>query len=188
MKRIDLSGKIKERITIISFSHSHVQPSGQKRAMWNAMCSCGKMFKISTSTFSNPKAKSCGCYMDDRRKMGMIKRTPDSEIKQFLTHYKASSKVRNKIFNLSFDEFKKIILQNCFFCNELPQNKYTKVGKLRKIKYNGIDRFDNSLGYIKSNCVPCCGLCNRMKGESSIEEFKNKISNIYTHYVSIVKK
>jgi hypothetical protein len=37
--------------------------------------------------------------------------------------------------------------------------------------YNGLDRVDNTKGYIISNIVSCCGQCNRAKGILSQEEF-----------------
>lgn len=53
-------------------------------------------------------------------------------------------------------------------------------GAIPSFVYNGIDRVDNSVGYVLSNCVPCCSTCNRMKGTMSSEEFKEKIKLIYS--------
>ena len=33
------------------------------------------------------------------------------------------------------------------------------------IRRNGIDRIDSSIGYDLSNCVPCCSICNKSKGQ-----------------------
>ena len=38
--------------------------------------------------------------------------------------------------------------------------------------YNGIDRVDNIKGYDLDNCVTCCSLCNWMKRDLTIKEFK----------------
>jgi uncharacterized protein YuzB (UPF0349 family) len=35
----------------------------------------------------------------------------------------------------------------------------------------GIDRWDNSIGYEEFNCLPCCGVCNRMKSARVASEF-----------------
>ncbi len=45
-------------------------------------------------------------------------------------------------------------------------------------QYNGIDRVDNSKGYILSNCKPCCGHCNYIKGPIPIGVVKHHISRI----------
>ena len=45
-------------------------------------------------------------------------------------------------------------------------------------KSNGIDRIDNNIHYIESNCVSCCYTCNHMKGTLSHDDFINHIRNI----------
>ncbi len=188
MRRFDLKGIKKGRLTVVSFSKIHIQPSGQKRAIWNVICECGKYKEISASCLLHSKVVSCGCYINELRKKGMRKRDKDSDIRQFITHYKASAKVRSKVYDLTFGQFKELVTSNCYFCNEIPQNRYTKIGNLRKVRYNGIDRLNNDIGYIHNNCVPCCGLCNRMKGESSEKEFIKKITEIYKKHVKKIKK
>ena len=37
--------------------------------------------------------------------------------------------------------------------------------------YSGLDRVDNSIGYILENVVPCCVTCNSMKMAMSYNEF-----------------
>lgn len=48
---------------------------------------------------------------------------------------------------------------------------------------NGIDRVDNSLGYIEGNMVPCCRKCNAMKGSLGAAEFQEWIGKIVAHSV-----
>jgi hypothetical protein len=50
-----------------------------------------------------------------------------------------------------------------------------------KFTYNGIDRIDNSQGYIIDNVVPCCTKCNIAKGRQSIQEFKEWIYRAYAY-------
>ena len=59
---------------------------------------------------------------------------------------------------ISETEFNLIAETECHYCG--------KAGP------NGIDRFDNLKGYIKSNCVPCCKHCNYVKGDLSITDFE----------------
>jgi hypothetical protein len=44
--------------------------------------------------------------------------------------------------------------------------------------YNGVDRIDNSIGYTKENCVPCCTICNWAKSNRGVDEFKDYIEGI----------
>lgn len=70
--------------------------------------------------------------------------------------YKTSAKLRNLKFNLTLKEFKELIEQPCYYCKDA-----------KKI---GIDRGDNNKGYILSNCVPCCAMCNKTKNNLYTKE------------------
>jgi len=49
--------------------------------------------------------------------------------------------------------------------------------------YNGIDRVDNSLGYVKENCKSCCFRCNKIKRDMSLEEFEQFLIKAYENVV-----
>lgn len=36
---------------------------------------------------------------------------------------------------------------------------------------SGVDRFDNSKGYVSGNCIPCCWTCNRAKSSMEKQAF-----------------
>lgn len=79
---------------------------------------------------------------------------------------KSSAKNENKYFDLSLSDF--IILSKidkCHYClSDRKIEPYCyKNGKYISAYY-GLDRADNSLGYTKENCVPCCTKCNIAKG------------------------
>lgn len=99
--------------------------------------------------------------------------------------YKKGSKQRKLEFDLSKDFFFSKVFQNCFYCNKEPSNIlfYSK-GSDRKIKYNGLDRVDNTKGYIESNIVPCCFQCNKAKQTLSTQDFSKWISDVYDNFVA----
>jgi len=70
--------------------------------------------------------------------------------------YRANAKSRGFIFNIGLEEFLKIINDNCIYCGG---------------KGYGVDRVDNSVGYLLNNCVSCCSRCNKMKSNNTTEEF-----------------
>ena len=84
--------------------------------------------------------------------------------------YKTNAKNRNYEFKLSLFDFASIIIQSCYYCDK-------KDGI-----YNGIDRINNSKGYIKDNCVPCCKACNFMKKAQTKEKFITKCIQIANHF------
>jgi hypothetical protein len=47
---------------------------------------------------------------------------------------------------------------------------------------NGVDRIDSSIGYLPENVVPCCGLCNWMKGDQTQAEFFKRVAEIYKRH------
>lgn len=103
------------------------------------------------------------------------------------TRYKTGAKTRNLEFSLTFEQYKEIAIQNCFYCGIAPikYNVYdtgggTAVKSARTthesygvatIHINGIDRKDNDKGYVVGNVVPCCRVCNRAKLDNSYQEF-----------------
>jgi hypothetical protein len=74
--------------------------------------------------------------------------------------------------------------KNCTYCGSRPVTESYSMSKFRNkelslYKYNGLDRINNKLGYEKNNIVPCCAMCNRMKLDHKVEEFKKHINKIY---------
>jgi len=99
--------------------------------------------------------------------------------KKVFSSYVTNAKSRRLSFELSFDEVISLCSQNCHYCGDKPSNLSHGTDILGKFKYNGIDRIDNSKGYIKGNIVTCCKSCNWMKQDMTFDEFKNKINRIF---------
>lgn len=101
-----------------------------------------------------------------------------------LATYKDGAKSRNIEWNLSNDDFVKLVTSNCIYCGAAPniRDKYSKYYKIN-IPVTGIDRINSSKGYTVDNCVPCCSMCNKMKLNYTTDQFINKIKSIYFHYV-----
>lgn len=86
--------------------------------------------------------------------------------KYFFNQYKSSAKFRKLTFNLTLEQFSKIIKEPCFYCGSIPELK------------NGIDRKLNDVGYELYNCVSCCKRCNFMKHTENSIEFIQKCHDI----------
>lgn len=72
-------------------------------------------------------------------------------------------------FRLGKGDFIRLIQRSCYYCGASPATE-RKVGT-RSFTYSGIERIDNSKGYIRSNMVPCCGNCNRAKSTMTRSEY-----------------
>lgn len=98
--------------------------------------------------------------------------------KQF-SNYKASARSDNREFELSFEEFWELILNDCKYCGDAPSRAYVKQGIVNKV--NGVDRIDSSRGYTADNTVSCCTICNMMKRDLPIDIFEQQVSKIYVN-------
>jgi len=79
-----------------------------------------------------------------------------------------TAKHKNKEWSISYDDFLIIVAKSCVYCGE-------------NIEIRGMDRINNNLGYTLENIASCCSLCNYLKRDLSVEEFKNHIRKIYIH-------
>jgi hypothetical protein len=84
--------------------------------------------------------------------------------------YKISAETKQLEFNLTKGDFIEIVENECYYC-----------GIVQEKGFNGIDRLNSSEGYINSNCVSCCEMCNFMKGCLGPTIFINRIEHILTH-------
>lgn len=104
-----------------------------------------------------------------QREYDRKKRAKGLTLKRRLYQYKLNAQIAGKEFNLSEEDFEKLTQLPCNYCGDTPE------------KYNGVDRVDSAKGYFTENCVPCCATCNRMKMDSSVDDFKAKCIQIVEH-------
>lgn len=163
-------------LTILSFSHY----DKHHRKHFLCKCDCGNEKTIQISLLKSGNTKSCGCYAKSVR--GILSRLPDNAgvINHLILQYKRHAKNRNIDFNLSFEQFKNIISQNCEYCGSPPSNnKITK--NCSGFLYSGIDRVNSNIGYNVSNCVPSCKTCNLAKRDLTKEDFLSWISRVFIY-------
>lgn len=129
-------------------STTDLQCSHCSKSYQSYMTAHGKPSKLCPSCRENQKKA------DEKRKDRV--RNYQAEGKRNLegqwTLFLKKSVERKLEAGLQKDEFLQMIQSPCFYC------KYTNADEV-----NGIDRIDNSKGYIKENCVSACKICNRIK-------------------------
>lgn len=102
-----------------------------------------------------------------------------SGLNKLYSTYKTQAKKCNRVFELELDHFAKLTSGVCFYCGSNPlsvvkcSSYYKKKSSWGNYIYNGIDRKNNEIGYIKSNCVTCCWRCNRTFG--SLYSYEEKL-------------
>ena len=80
--------------------------------------------------------------------------------------------IRGLLFTLSESDFENLIIQPCYYC-----------GFQSASRLNGIDRVDNNKGYIITNCISCCKMCNVIKNTQHPIEFLDKVASICNYYL-----
>jgi len=85
------------------------------------------------------------------------------------SEYKRNAEARGYCFEISIEEFNAIILENCYICGKKNHENHT----------NGVDRFDNEVGYTIDNVNACCGECNFMKKDTEYDLFMDQLHKIY---------
>lgn len=85
--------------------------------------------------------------------------------------YKRNARRRNIQFKLSIKEFANIMLnKRCFYCGVFPVPA--------RHFYHGLDRVNNKVCYVAGNVVPCCSVCNYMKGSLTLDEFLGRCEQV----------
>lgn len=140
---------------------------------WKAKCDCGVSFITRANHLY--RRKSCGC-LGSANQFRTKSNPLDVLVKLKYTRYQYKAKKRSIIWDLSLNCFKELLYKNCFYCNAIPSMEATYRGLTHK--FNGIDRIKSNEGYTTSNSVSCCWLCNRAKGNLSLDQFLNWVENL----------
>ena len=162
--------------------------NNRKDHYYLAACDCGnKDVEVGRHSITSGLRKSCGCLRTDS--IERLKNFNGSHTKvgykakhinKLYAQYRRSAKNREYIFDLSKEEFSKLIEKPCYYCGSLPVNIHHDIN-YDTFLFNGIDRIDNNIGYTTSNVVTCCKWCNRAKSTRTINEFYGWINTVYAH-------
>ena len=79
---------------------------------------------------------------------------PESRFNRALVN----SKSRGIVWGLKKEEYLNLIKNNCSYCDN-------NLGSVQSSTGIGLDRINNdkNIGYVVSNVVPCCSICNKIK-------------------------
>ncbi len=177
----NLIGRVFGKLTVLNRDFDQI---GKKRGTyWICQCECGKICSTSRHSMVNHGAKSCGCL---QKEVAISRAIPNagSDKKSWLNKYKRRCQKKGTEFSLTDKQFYDICSMNCYYCDALPSPRscgYKTKKDVGEYRANGIDRVDPNVGYIETNCVPCCTICNFMKTNKSQKDFINKILEIADH-------
>lgn len=159
-------------------------------AYWECQCDCGNIVIVSARSLRSGNTKSCGCLRSELLSK-MAKRVNriefgKSAFNRIYYDYKRTAGRRNISFDLSMEDFRKLVEQNCHYCGIEPIRTIKMLSQNGDFVCNGIDRVDNSKGYIKGNVVSCCKECNQSKNNKSVQEFFDWAERLYNHSIKSI--
>lgn len=76
---------------------------------------------------------------------------------------RSAAKARSKPFELTEVEYLELVNKPCHYCQDQLKKEVSNQGV-------GLDRLDNSQGYISGNVVQCCRTCNTIRGDNLTPE------------------
>ena len=144
---------------------------------WLCRCVCGTERSIQIGALRGGHTKSCGCH------------NTTSEERVFYamrTNYIAGAENRGLSWTISDEEAIRILFSPCYYCGKIPTrtlNGYSISKRHKNTPVGGIDRIDNTKGYLPGNVRPCCRACNIAKHTMFSEEFKTWVTDVYHHFV-----
>ena len=152
---------------------------------WICRCICGKERPVFGQSLRNRTSTGCGCTK--WKTQGEAMKKPDAAFLHIMSRYRASAKEHSRIWELTEFQASVLFTSNCHYCGEPPRREHmVRLGQT--FTYNGIDRVDSTKGYVFENCVPCCTTCNRMKLDSSKDDFLQQCARIVRRHNLLVKE
>jgi len=171
-------------LTVIGLSDDNDKNITNRCSQWKCKCECGTILIVPSNQLNSGRTKSCGCA---KSKWISAKNSLPIKLvaeKQLFGSYKKSAKDRQLIWDLTKEDFVSFLYNECFYCGSPPIGTITKykVNNTDIHYFNGIDRINNNIGYVKDNCVTCCKFCNHAKNNMTQEFFINLAKKIASKF------
>jgi hypothetical protein len=172
----NLIGSRSGNLVVIKKLHKNTS----REQYWLCQCDCGNTKEALGKNIQRKSTTHCGCLTAENIGKGHRLENNLAGWNKLFDGYKRNASSKNLEFTLNKEEFLLFCKDKCFYCGDEPKRQLKLHNSTNEIYFNGIDRKDNTLGYILNNCVTCCTLCNYMKREMNYEDFiihMTKISN-----------
>lgn len=189
---VDLVGKRFDGLVVIAATDQHVA----RAAVWLCRCDCGNEVKKSGTSLraivTGSARGHCGCKGSGRTRsstrrlgVGSLVTLPrkgnwEAAMHHLFGSYQRAAEKRGYGWKLTKQEFYDLTQKPCTYCGSSPQQEHNP-GNSAPFVYNGIDRIDNTQGYVRENCCPCCGVCNQMKLDMELSAFREHLSRMTRH-------
>ncbi len=152
-------------------------------ATWNCRCDCGKLCVVKSNYLQKGSTKSCGCGRSGPGSRPWYRSPvpPGQNARRLIqSRYRVAARIRGVVWELTEAEFDTLTQQPCIYCGA-PPSKVCQPTRNGSFTWNGLDRFDNTLGYTSDNTVTCCATCNHAKRDMTFEQFITWVERVAAH-------
>ena len=170
----DEAGNRYGRLVVIRRSEDDDKPG----ARWACRCDCGKETFARGANLRRGSKLSCGCLSADTARTRMSLPRGEAMIRNTLRFMKRNASKRGYSWEITDEQALDYMSEECFYCGAPPSNVSRTQWCNGEFTYSGLDRVDNTKGYMAGNVVPCCRHCNIAKGERSVDEFETWAARI----------
>lgn len=168
----DIVGRLFGNLEVLAYL-GKTKNNKRSKTFWLCKCVCGKEREYAKETLLGGNVSSCGCRQNIKPRRFL----PEQYAKnQVLSQYKNSAKRNNRDWLLARDFFFEMIAKPCSYCGRDKTNLFKN--NRGSVNYTGLDRLDNTIGYVKDNVVPCCIICNRAKRGISSMDFRKYLEDL----------
>jgi len=183
-KRMDLSNQRFGRLVAIK-DVGTIKNGMSNIRLWECLCDCGNLTTKRSSQLIQMKSNSCGCLVSDTVRARVKLPDGESGFNALFAHYVSSAKRRQISFELTKEHFVILTKSNCFYCGDIPKQECyaQKREGFTPYIHNGIDRYNNELGYTVDNSRSCCTLCNYFKHNLDVTNFLNHVEHIHSYQI-----
>lgn len=153
---------------------------GSKTAI-EVRCECGTETWVQGWSLVNERSKQCkDCKSRDFGLRASNRRMDAQEAleSRVYSQCKSQAKKRGIRFDLDKKYVIKYIHRNCAYCDSPPSNTMKMAHVIGELRYNGLDRFDSTRGYVEGNVLACCWKCNNMKSNMTFFDFMEQVALI----------
>jgi hypothetical protein len=149
-------------------------------------CECGTRKWVRRQSLVNGTSRSCGCLKAEIARHQMAGQQPANTLppghasrNKVVYSYKRNAQLRGISWGLSNKTCYTLFESPCYYCGDSHAQCILNTPGSTPFYYNGIDRVDNTLGYVDGNVVPCCEMCNKAKNKHSLTKFLGWIKRVY---------
>ena len=177
--RLKIEGQRFGKLTVLAYAYSR-----KRITYWSCRCDCGVSVEVAGIRLVNGGTTSCGCARYRKQREASEERKQQMAFRHLFRSYSHHADGRGLAFELAQEHVATLLQLPCEYCGQGPSNVYRRNSRSSwQILYSGIDRVDNTRGYVPDNVVPCCASCNIAKNDMPLERFREWLSRAYARVV-----